>query len=544
MGLKIICCVLSCLFFIQSPTLVSWAQARKAVNVPAPESAAQNPPSQPQTPLTQPSKVGESKNVATIATGDNRPLQVGEKLSFNVSWSKFVTAARLEMEVAGAGAFFGQQGYQLKTKVETTGYVRSVFIEVDNQYTSYIDAKTFLPYHTDNLTRQGKRNDDTSVTIDQQRKIARYGDSSELVIPAETFDLTSLVYALRLRDLSAEPKGKKFTALFGRQLVEIEFQVKSRERVTTQAGSYDAIRVDLNAKTKENGDYKVRVWFSDDSKKLPVLIVSKPSFGEVRAELAQISVKPASVNLVSVDNRASEIATTKPIVIEAANIAPSEFETSLPFGVGERLSYDIAWLNLGSIGKLNLAVQQRGSLDNKIVFEMVADVSSVGAAKSIINLNDIIKSYTNVETLVPLKTETIIQEGKRRKQIVATYKDNSVKLDNGTHFNVEPRTLDMVSLFYAIRAAQLTPGTSQPFSFVDANHRFRSLLVKAVKKESINSTLGVRETIQLDIINQPNNQLLAQGWVTNDARRLPLYIVARLSFGEIRCEIKSATNTR
>ena len=526
MSHKIICRVFAGILFINLISWLSFAQPQSDIK------------------LTQPSKPELPKTIVA-APVNNSPFQVGEKLSFNVSWANFVTAARLEMEVAGQGAFYGQQGYQLRTKVETLGYVRSLFTVVDNQYTSYIDAKTMLPYRADNATRQGTISDDDTINIDQQRRVASYADKSEIIIPSETFDLPSLVYALRARELVTGTKLQKFTALFGKNLVAIEAQVKQREKVTTQAGNYDAIRVDINAKTKDKTEYKVRIWFSDDSRHLPVLIISKPSFGEVRAELAQVSVKSSNgLNLVSVNNKPSEIASIGRVPLGVADVAPSEFENSLPFTVGERLSYDISWLNLGSVGKMNLAVQQRGSLENKIVFEMVGDVLSVGAARSIFNLNDSFKSYTRVDSLEPIKTETIIQEGKRRKQIVAAYHDNSVKLDNGTHFSVQPKTLDLVSMFYSIRAAQLTIGSSQTFNFVDANHRPHALTIKTVKTESINSALGLRETLQLDIFNQENNQLLAQAWLTNDARKLPVYIVARLSFGEIRIQLKTATNTR
>ncbi len=498
---------------------------------------------QPTGKLTPPSKTEPAVTTATPPLSA-RPFQVGEKLSFNVSWANFVTAARLEMEVTGQGAFFGQQGYQLRTRVETLGYVRTLFTEVDNQYTSYIDGKTMLPYRADNTTRQGKTNEDQTISLDQQRRIARYGDSSELALSSDTFDLPSLVYALRLGELKAENKPTKFSALFGKHLVDIEAQFKARERINTQAGSYDTIRIDLKARTKDKTEYNVRVWFSDDKQRLPVLMVSKLPFGEVRAELAQVSINTQpKVNMVAVVNAPPEIASTDPrIVLGAAEDTLSAFENRLPFTVGERLNYDVSWLNLGSIGKVNLAIQRRGSLDNKTVFEMVGELSTFGAARSIIDLDDAFKSYAHVNSLVPVKTETNIQEGKRRKHIIATYKDNSVRLDNGTHFNVQPGTLDLVSLFYSVRAAQLKVGFNQTFYFVDANHRPRALTIKGIKQESINSAIGARDTLQLDIVSQENNQLIAQAWVTNDARHLPLYIVVRLSFGEIRLHLKNAVN--
>ncbi|HEX4949435.1 MAG TPA: DUF3108 domain-containing protein [Blastocatellia bacterium] len=514
------------------------AQPRKTVAAtaePIPD------PQQSSGQLTPPSKA-EPPKPALNSPASARPFQIGEKLSFNVSWANFVTAARLEMEVAGQGAYFGQQGYQLRTKIETLGYVRTLFTEVDNQYISYVDAKTLLPYRSDNATRQGKTNEDDTVTIDQQRRVARYGDQSVLTLTSDTFDLPSLVYALRLREFSEGAKPTKFTALFGKHLVDIEAQIKGRERVTTQAGNYNAIRIDLKARTKDKTEYNVRVWFSDDKQRLPVVIQSKLSFGEVRAELAQVSINPQlnKANMIAVNNAPPEIASRDPkIALETAEVAPSEFESNLPFAVGERVSYDVEWLNLGNIGKVNLAIQRRGKLDNRVVFEMVGELSTIGSVRSIINLDDKFKSYVEVDSLIPVRTETNIIEGKRRKDIVAIYKDDSVRLDNGTHFDVKHGTLDLVSLFYTVRASNLTVGSNQTFYFVDANHRPRTVTVKVVKQEAINTTLGTRDTLQLDVINHEGNQLIAQAWVTNDAKRLPLYIVTRLAFGEIRLNIKN-----
>src|ERR687887_20633 len=44
------------------------------------------------------------------------PLVVGERLVYNVSWSSFTTAARVEMEVAAQGQFYGRESYQLRSR--------------------------------------------------------------------------------------------------------------------------------------------------------------------------------------------------------------------------------------------------------------------------------------------------------------------------------------------------------------------------------------------------------------------------------------------
>lgn len=523
------------------------AQVRKTA--PAKTSQAAPPPAQepkpPEVKLTQPSKVNDTP-ATQLSQPVAGPLQVGEKLSYNVSWSNFVSAARYEIEVAGQGAFFGQSGYQLKSYVATVGQVRALFAELDYQYTTYLDSRTLLPFRTDYSVHQGRRNEDNSICFDRQANQVKYNDNSLVPVPADAIDLPSLVFWLRQQDFaSVDPKGKKLGTVFGHQLVEIEFFIKGKERVGTQSGNYEATRVDIVARHPEKGEFKVKVWFTDDKQKLPVLMVSRPSFGEIRAELSQVSRRPVAVTLAST-SKSTEIATTNPIgvVMEATSVAPSDFEKRLPFTVGEKLNYDISWMNLASIGKMNLVVQQRGALEGKPVFELVGDISTVGAARAIIGLNDTFKSYALADSLMPLRTDSSLLEGKRRRRVVAVYKDNSVRLDNGTHFSVPPGSLDLVSLFYAVRASKLEPGSTATYNFTDSNHRLQTVEVKAVKIEAINSALGQQNTIQLDILNKETRLLLAQAWVTNDARKLPVYVAARLAFGEIRFEIKNVSGTK
>src|SRR5438128_12006937 len=74
--------------------------------------------------LTPPPKPGATNPssvtpAAASQTSNNEgfSLRVGERLSYNVSWSDFATAARVEMEVVERGIYFGQDSYQIRTKV-------------------------------------------------------------------------------------------------------------------------------------------------------------------------------------------------------------------------------------------------------------------------------------------------------------------------------------------------------------------------------------------------------------------------------------------
>ncbi len=505
--------------------------------------------------LTQPPKPSPPKSKET-ASDSGAPFVTGERLSFNVSWANFVTAARLQLEVAEQGAFFEQEGYQLKTRLETIGYVRSLFVELDNQYTSYVDAKTMLPYRLVNLTQQGLKREESTVVLDQQQRIARYDDGKEITLPPSTYDLPSLLYTLRLRELK-QGATHKFSALYEKETVEVEAQIKQRERVITQAGTYNAVRVDFSAKSKKRNlsQFRVRAWFSDDAQRLPVLITAQLPFGEVRVELANamiVSQPKAGIALSPNPVAKSPLIASKDNLpagaFEAASKsrAPLEYENHLPFAVGERLNYDISWLNLPSIGKVSFEVRQQGYLGTRRVFELVAEAATVGAARAVFDLNDQFICYADVESLMPVKTSLRLREGERTKQAMADFDWHAkvAKLDDGTKVLLQPNTRDLVSLFYALRAADLKIGSSFTYYFLTANHHTRRLLIRVAQQETITGPMGQRETTRLDIFSQQPQQLLAQAWISNDTRRLPIYVAVRLPVGELRAQLTGVTNLK
>jgi hypothetical protein len=497
--------------------------------------------------FTQPPKPQPPK-VEKLATSSSEagPFIAGERLSYNVSWSSFMTAARLEIEVADRGAFFGQEGYQLRTKVESIGDVKAIFFEMYNQYTTYANTKTLLPYRAENTLRQGMKQTDETVLFDQVGHEARFQDETTLALPPNTYDFISLLFAIRQRPMT-EGWKQSFTALYGKQLVEVQVEIKKRERVISQAGSYNAVRVEITPREKQFSKYRARVWFSDDAQRLPVSLVAQLPFGEVRAELTnatltQRTVPPRIQNAPLVE--APEGGTINPMPTNGHGKPGGP--RILPFDLGERLNYEIAWGNFTSVGRASFEVRQKGYVAERRLFEFAAEAVSIGAARAVINVNDQLISYADADTLEPIKTDTRLREGRRTKMVAAEYdwQAKEAKLPNGTVIPIPAGTLDFVSLFYTVRAADLKIGAEFSIPFLDANHRLYTVAVRIVKTETIGGPLGSRECFQLDVLTPDKTQLLAQAWISNDARRLPLYIATRTRFGELRFQLATVVSPR
>jgi len=523
------------------------------------QNAKLTPP--PKATSSQPSEAPENSNGGS-------PLVVGERLVYNVSWSSFQSAARIEMEVVGQGQFYGQESYQLRSKVETLGQMRSLFGDVDNQYTSYVSLSSAIPHRVVSAINQGQRKTEAVTVFDQSKQKATFSDDSTLSIRGGTYDLTSLIYGLRMRPLTDGSKYK-FVALYEKELIEVEAMVKGRERVVAQAGAYNAILIKFYPKGKYSS-YRGQIYISDDSQRLPIVVKAKLPVGEARAELTSVtfisrqdtplakldpgpgrSSRPSIVsngpggNGNSKGNGPSESPAngSKPAIDVEAAPEPKNF----PFIVGERLNYDISWASFSSVGKASFEVRQQGTLNGNRVIEFFGEASSAGGARTLVSVNDQVSSLVLMDSLLPLKTDLRLREGKRSKQTTATYdrSRNLMSISGNSQTDLLPGSYDILSLFYAVRAADLKIGMTREFIFYDANNRPQLLAIRVVKQESIGGPMGTRDALQVDVLApEPAKLVLAQTWISNDARRLPLYLVTRTRFGELRFQMVSAVNTK
>lgn len=554
-------------------TLYAFQQQGGLTPPPKPGEAKSAPTAEPSAnksnaPATTPGKTLPASGSTVPANFDGSTLRIGERLTYNVTFSEFAVAGRIEMEVVEQGIFFGQDSFQIRTKAESLGQVRSLFGDIDHQYTAYVNPRTAIPYRVVSSVRQGKTQTDDTVIFDQAKGQATFSDDSSISISQGAFDLTSLVYAMRLRGIPETGK-QKFSALFGREIIEFEAVFKGKEQLVTQTGTYTAIQVKLYPQNKKYKKYRGYVWFSDDAQRLPVAAKAITPVGELRADLTSATIStPNATPLAKIKEWMDESGNPRspgsgaaggshgskpPMVIvdppgtKTASNSGADPTRNLPFNVGERLNYDVSWGKLPSVGKASFEVRQQGMLGANRVFEFYGEASTIGAARSLISVNDQASSFVLVDSLLPIKTDLRLREGRRTKMASATYdwSKKSATLPNGTNVQIQPGTLDLLSLYYVIRSTDLKVGKTYSFPFLDANHRMQFVKVNVVKQDSIGGPMGTRDTLQLDILTpDPSPFLLAQVWVSNDTKRLPIYFVAATRFGELRFQMTSATNTK
>lgn len=244
------------------------------------------------------------------------PYRVGERLTYNVSFANFFTAAHIELWIAGHNTYFNRDGIQLRAHVETTGVVNAALYSINNDYITYIAPETGLPFHTQQLRRQAGSNEQ-DISREYNEPVgadAIPGKVRTGQFPG-TYDFLSALYRLRALPLTEDARYS-FTLRDNDVLYEAELKVTGRLLVKTNVGSFNTIVTQLRfPRNSSLNNYRIQIYFSDDERHVPVLFTGKHPSGEIRAELAGSELPGA--------NPTSADPTAPPIADSATQVQPA-----------------------------------------------------------------------------------------------------------------------------------------------------------------------------------------------------------------------------
>jgi hypothetical protein len=495
-----------------------------------------------------------------------RPFRVGEKLTYSVSFSNFTIAAHVQLYVAGRGDYFGREGYELRAHVETVEQVRAALLALDNFYFTYVDPQTGLPYRTRVTAGATPPPPATPQATDPAPQIA---DITTLPSPIDAdaapaaHDFVSAIYALRALPLAPGSVYPVSAQLAGTQY-GAELRVTGRETVNTPAGSFNALAAQV--RVRDGGaadDYRVRVYFTDDERRLPVLVTARLRSGELRAALASVETVPPLPNAVPPAGtpappitQAAPPATPPPATRRApATPAPSvgpaadtRAPADLPFDVGEQLNFNFY---LGDspqpVGTATLAVRSRGRYFNRDGLLITASMATSQPLQNLFPVRDTVATYVSASTLLPFRNELQIQEGSHRVQGVVSFDQErgAASMPDGKTVEIPVGTYDFVSVLYALRSFDLTPPKRNAVSLL-INRRPRTLFITSVSRDML--VLGSQRisAYQLTLAtDEPQgNRLGLRLWVGTDRRRLPLRLVATTPLGPVRADLSIIPLTR
>jgi len=455
------------------------------------------------------------------------PYQVGERLTFNVSFSSFVSAAHVELLVAGRGTFFGREGIQLKGHVETNGVVNAALFAINNDYISYVDPATGLPFHAQQIVRAATGPSEKAADFNQPAGTLPSKETNEF---PGTYDFLSAVYRIRALPLN---EGATYSLSISSEGVTypIEVKVRGQQVIRTNVGSFNTIVTQVRIKGAH--DYNSRVYFAEGQRHVPVLITAKLSAGEIRAELAGSELIPTP----------NPPPGQSPTPLPGPSVPPTGNNTlvGVPFRVGEQLNYQVYLPNIAApVARATFQVRARSKYFNQDGLLFTVNAQTTNALQTLFVANDTISSYVNPQTLLPFQTELNLSEGRTRVNTKLTINQDygRVTTDKGERIEIPVGTHDYLSFFYLVRTFDLPINKRNAISIL-VNNKPKTLFITALKKEPIQLGSQTIPAIQISLTtDDPQaDKFQLRGWLSDDRRRLPLRLTATTKIGLIRADL-------
>ncbi|HEX6285717.1 MAG TPA: DUF3108 domain-containing protein, partial [Pyrinomonadaceae bacterium] len=463
------------------------------------------------------------------------PYQVGERLTYNVSYSNFPSAAHAEFEIVSRANHHGRDAIHLRAHVETTGVVNVALLSINNDYSSYVDPGTGMPFRSEETAR------DATNSADSVRDFSQPA-GNEAIPPKQrsvpgTYDLLSALYRVRALPL-ATGMVYEFSVRSGATEHHVELKVTGRETVNTNVGSFSTVVTRL--RVSNSPLHNLKVYFSDDERHVPVLITAEVGDGDLRAELAASEIMKPPPSAAPAPVAAVPGPIPAPTLPPSTAAAPAENE-NWPFKVGEQLNYQI--FIGGSTTPLGLAtfqVRGRQRYFDHDGFYFSVNAQTTNAAAQIFVARDQIDSYVDPKALLPFRTVMNLVEGRRRLNQTLTFNQEGgfATSDQGTRIEVPVGTHDYVSFFYALRTFNLAPNRRNAISILVEN-KPKTLFISSQKKESIQ--LAGREMAAISLLittDDPEpDKYQFRMWISDDKRRLPLRISFATQLGPLRADL-------
>lgn len=452
------------------------------------------------------------------------PYRVGERLTYNVSFSNIISAAHVELRVAARGTFFGRDAFQLRGSVRTTGLVNVALFALNNEYITYVDPETGVPFRSQQIIREAARSSDTTF---------------EFQPASGTFDFLSALYRLRALPL-AEGSTHALTVRGENREYQVELKVSDRQTIKTNVGSYNSLVTQVRVKN-DNGLDNIRVYFSDDERHLPVLITARHAAGEIRAELAgsdMVAPQPQKTPPGTPGPIAQPINPPRTNGSSSGNNGSLE---NLPFKIGEQLTYQVYLGNVAQpAATASFQVRGRSRYFENDGLLLAATAQTTNAIQRLFFANDRINTYVDPKTLLPYRSEMNLIEGRRRLDQILTLNQNygTASNEKGERIEIPVGTHDFISFFYALRTFNLNPPKRNAISLL-VNNEVKTLFISALKRETIRLGEQDIQAIQLSLTTDDpqSDRYQLRAWVSADERRLPLRLTAQTEIGQVRADL-------
>jgi Protein of unknown function (DUF3108) len=206
------------------------------------------------------------------------PFAIGETLTYDVSWSRLLTAGTATTRVIEKRASFGSTAFAVVAEgrpLPIIARIYPVFYKMD----SLVDSFSLLSQWSALYTEEGSRKRLASTIFDRPSRRANYEISDQptsklaLTVPVDVQDGLTLLYTFRGRSFKAGDRVSIPVADDG-SLYTVQLTTTGPERVRVPIGDREAWNVAINVvdENKRPVGNNIAVWFGTEPAHTPVKI--------------------------------------------------------------------------------------------------------------------------------------------------------------------------------------------------------------------------------------------------------------------------------
>ena len=224
--------------------------------------------------------------------------------------------------------------------------------------------------------------------------------------------------------------------------------------------------------------------------------------------------------------------------------APRPDPASYPFHVGERFQY-AAKLGILRLGTAWMSVTGIDTVrgNESFVFEFGLDASA-----PFYKSKNVLQSWTGTQDLISRRFhQDLVENGKPRKRYFEIFPD-SLFYTQENRVGTKPTVtdpLDDAAFFYFLRTLPLEVGKTYKYDRYFKKD-LNPVTIKVVKREKLEMPDGSEMTCVIlnpvvgeDGLFAPRSKAML--WITDDTRRVPVQIKAKLPFGSVTLRLEKIT---
>lgn len=232
---------------------------------------------------------------------DSMPFEHGELLTFNIRYG-IIHAGTATMNISTIYYKDSIKTYHIQTTAKSASGFSWIY-KVNDIVNSYVEYERFYPIRFEKKLREGSYRADLFTDYFPNDSLAKvetiqYTSSMkikkknkyEINVPPYSQDVLSSFYYIRLKELEVG-KSIYLTNHEKKKVYEMEVLVHKKETIEVEAGKFRCIVVEPVIKGeglfKKKG--RLRIWLTDDDKKIPVQMKSEVIVGDITTELISIS---------------------------------------------------------------------------------------------------------------------------------------------------------------------------------------------------------------------------------------------------------------